>query len=132
MSATRQSQTPEPARGADDEFELYDLRVVVVGCRPGARMVCNHPVGSSFELRGEELHFPPGQPFPLYPLAALLPLLPAKQRPTHPNDWMTTDTEISCPDPHCGGVFRIERTGKRRFRHADVSDVPLRKGRMDR
>ena len=29
----------------------------------------------------------------------VLPLLPAKQRPTDPNDWMTTDAEVACPDP---------------------------------
>ena len=45
------------------------------------------------------LHLPPGQGFSIYSLAALLPLLPAKQRPTHPNDWMSTDAEVACPDP---------------------------------
>jgi hypothetical protein len=38
---------------------------------------------------------------------------------------MTTDTDIACPDPNCGGVFRVTRTGRRRFRHADVTVVPL-------
>ena len=107
----------------DDAFTLFDLRVEVIATdRP---MVCNHPAGDFFTLRGENLAFPPGQTFPLYPLAALLPLLPAKQRPTHPNDWMTTDAEIACPDPHCGGRFRITRTGTTTFRHADVTLVPL-------
>ena len=106
-----------------DEFTLYDLRVeVVAGTVP---MICNHKPGDYFELCGENLSFPPGQTFPLYPLAALLPLLPAKQRETHPNDWMTTDTEIACPDPHCGAIFRISRTGSRTFRHGDVTAVPL-------
>ena len=58
-------------------------------------------------------------------LAALLPLLPAKQRPTHPNDWMTTDSDIACPDVHCGAVFRILRTGTRTFRHSEESAEPL-------
>ena len=107
----------------DDRFELFDLRVTVEGSdKP---MICNHPEGAWFELQGENLVFPPGQTFPLYPLAALLPLLPAKQRDTHPNDWMTTDAVIACPDPHCGGRFRITRTGRRAFRHADVTAVPL-------
>lgn len=107
----------------DDSFTLFDLRVETVATdRP---MVCNHPAGSWFTLRGENLEFPPGQTFPIYPLAALLPLLPAKQRPTHPNDWMTTDAEIACPDPFCGGRFRITRTGTTTFRHADVTLVPL-------
>jgi uncharacterized repeat protein (TIGR04076 family) len=108
---------------SDDSFTLYDLRVEVIATdRP---MICNHQAGDSFTLVGENLHFPPGQSFPLYPLAALLPLLPAKQRPTHPNDWMTTDAEIACPDPQCGGRFRITRTGTSTFRHADVTAVPL-------
>ena len=106
-------------------FRLYDLRVETVAHPEGKPFVCNHPVGSFFEVRGENIHFPDGQPFPLYPLAALLPLLPAKQRETDPNDWMTTDAVIACPDPHCGGRFRITRTGTREFRHADVSRVPL-------
>jgi uncharacterized repeat protein (TIGR04076 family) len=117
-----------PAKGAlmpraSDEFTLYDLRVEVVA--KAGRMVCNHKAGDYFELSGENLSLPPGQTFPIYPLAALLPLLPARQRETDPNDWMTTDTEIACPDPHCGAVFRITRTRKRTFRHADVSAVPL-------
>ena len=107
----------------DDAFTLYDLRVEVVATeRP---MVCNHQAGAFFELKGENLSLPPGQTFPIYPLAALLPLLPAKQRVTHPHDWMTTDAEIACPDPHCGGRFRIIRTGTSTFRHADVTAVPL-------
>ena len=108
-----------------DEFTLYDLRVEVVACR--GKMVCNHRIGDYFELSGENLSFPPGQTFPIYPLAALLPLLPAKQRKTHENDWMTTDTDVACPDPLCGAVFRISRTGERVFRHADVTAAPLRK-----
>ena len=108
-----------------DDFVLYDLRVEVVG--PQSGMVCNHKAGDYFELSGENLSFPEGQTFPLYPLAALLPLLPAKQRETHPNDWMTTDTDIACPDPHCGAVFRITRTGQSGFRHGEVTRVPLRR-----
>jgi len=107
----------------DDRFSLYDLRVEVIGSEQP--MVCNHQVGDWFELVGENLRFPPGQSFPLYPLAALLPLLPAKQRMTHPNDWMTTDAVIACPDPHCGGRFRITRTGRSTFHHGEVTRVPL-------
>ena len=107
----------------DDSFTLYDLRVEVVATdRP---MVCNHRPGDSFELSGESLSFPPGQTFPLYPLAALLPLLPAKQRMTDPNDWMTTDMLVACPDPNCGARFRITRTGTTTFRHSEVTVVPL-------
>jgi uncharacterized repeat protein (TIGR04076 family) len=108
-----------------DRFELYDLRVEVeAGERP---MVCDHRAGEYFEVFGELIVFPEGRrSFPLDPLAALLPLLPAKQRPTDANDWMTTDAVVACPDPHCGGRFRITRTGKRSFRHGETTAVPLR------
>ena len=105
-----------------DEFTLYDLRVEVVDCR--GKMICNHRIGDYFELSGENLSLPPGQTFPIYPLAALLPLLPAKQRKTHQNDWMTTNTDVACPDPHCGAIFRISRTRERVFRHGDVTAEP--------
>jgi uncharacterized repeat protein (TIGR04076 family) len=108
---------------AHDEFTLYDLRVEVVGAEED--MVCSHRPGDYFELSGEELSIPEGQTFPLYPLAAILPLLPAKQRPTAETDWMTTDTEIACPDPLCGARFRISRIGTTTFRHGDVTRVPL-------
>lgn len=109
----------------NDEFTLYDLRVEVVATeRP---MVCRHRVGDAFEVHGEHLVMTGGGSFSIYALAALLPLLPAKQRPTHAHDWMTTDAEVACPDPHCGARFRITRLGLRTFRHADVTVVPLRR-----
>ena len=46
----------------DDAFELYDLRVEVVAPE-GARIFCNARAGDWFEVRGEMLHFPPGQGF---------------------------------------------------------------------
>ena len=109
---------------SDDSFELYDLRVEVVAPE-GVRILCGAKPGDYFELKGEMLHLPPGQGFSIYSLAALLPLLPAKQRPTHPNDWMSTDAEVACPDPNCPSRFRIARTAKRTFRHGDVTAVPL-------
>ena len=107
----------------DKTFTLFDLRVEVIAT--DLPMVCNHKAGDWFELSGENLRFPDGQTFPLYPLAALLPILPAKQRLTAPADWMTTDTDIACPDPHCGARFRITRIGTRTFAHGDVSVVPM-------
>jgi uncharacterized repeat protein (TIGR04076 family) len=108
----------------NEEFELYDLRVEVIAPE-GAKVQCNAIVGDWFEVRGELLHFPSGQPFSMYSLAALLPLLPAKQRPTHANDWMTSDTEVACPDPNCPTRFRITRLGKRVFKHGETTAVPL-------
>lgn len=110
-------------RQDDDSFELHDLRVEVVAPEGGA-IHCGAQPGDYFELRGEMLHLPEGQGFSIYSLAALLPLLPAKQRPSHPHDWMTTDAEVACPDPHCTTRFRITRTGLRRFSHAETTAVP--------
>jgi uncharacterized repeat protein (TIGR04076 family) len=121
---SRKSSTA-PTVTEDDAFELYDLRVEVVA-PPGARLLCGAKPGDHFELQGEMLHMPPGQGFSIYSLAALLPLLPAKQRPTHPNDWMTTDAEVACPDPNCPSRFRITRLGRRRFLHHEVSAAALR------
>ncbi|MGF1627458.1 MAG: TIGR04076 family protein [Alphaproteobacteria bacterium] len=107
----------------DDSFELYDLKVeIVAGDRP---TMGDYKPGDHFILSGEMMTLPRGQGFSIYALAALLPLLPAKQRETHPNDWMTTDVDIAGPDPHCGARYRITRIGKRRFRHGDTSAVPL-------
>ena len=109
---------------SDDSFELYDLRVEVIAPE-GATLYCGAKPGDSFELKGEMLHLPPGQGISIYSLAALLPLLPAKQRATHPNDWMSTDAEVACPDPNCPSRFRISRMAKRVFRHSEVTAVPL-------
>lgn len=114
------------AEMADDSFELYDLRVEVVAPEGGA-IYCGARPGDYFEMRGEMIHMPAGQGFSIYSLAALLPILPAKQRPTHRNDWMTSDAEVACPDPNCSTRLRITRTGLRRFSHAQTTAVPLPK-----
>ena len=131
MSNNTAHDTPDSANnGANDStgdnttFELYDLRVEVVAPE-GAKLYCNAQVGDYFEMRGEMVYFPPDQGFSIYSLAAIMPLLAAKQRMTHPNDWMSTDAEVACPDPHCPSRFRITRLGKRTFRHADTTAVPL-------
>ena len=108
----------------DDGFDLFDLRVDVI-VPPGARVLCGAKPGDHFFLRGEMLQLPPGQGISIYSLAAVLPLLAAKQRPTHPNDWMTTDADIACPDPNCPTRLRISRLGLRRFRHAETTAVKL-------
>ena len=108
---------------SDDTFELYDLKVTV----EGDNFVCRHHVGQGFLVEREDLVFPEGGRFSLYALSAILPLLPAKQRPTHAHDWMTTDALIACPDPNCGAKFRITRTQKRVLSHAECTVVPLEK-----
>ena len=68
-----------------DDFWLYDLRVeTIVGDRTA---VCRHVEGESFRVEGELLIFDEGQKVSMYALAALLPVLPVKQRMTSPKDW---------------------------------------------
>ena len=107
-----------------DGFELYDLRVEVIAPE-GARLYCGAKAGDSFELRGEMLHLPSGQGLSIYSLASVLPLLAAKQRVSDPQDWMSTDAEVACPDPNCPSRLRITRLGKRLFRHDETTAVPL-------
>ncbi len=57
--------------------------------------------------------------------ASVLPLLAAKQRPTHANDWMTSDALIACPDPNCPSQLRIVRTGLRKFNHSETTAVGI-------
>ena len=109
----------------DDKFELYDLKVEIEkGDRP---FVCSHKEGDYFLAQGENLIFPANNSFSLYALSALLPLIPVKQRMTDKNDWITTDEYVACPDPNCGALFHITRTGKRVFSHGEVTIVPLEK-----
>jgi uncharacterized repeat protein (TIGR04076 family) len=119
------------AAGPQDcaEFELYDLRIEVIG-PPGRPIYCGARLGDYFELQGEMLKLPPGQGFSIYSLAALLPLLAAKQRMTDPNDWMSTDAEVACPDPNCPTRFRITRTGTRRFARSQVTATALDPGNL--
>ena len=111
---------------SDDSFELYDLRVEVVAPE-GAKLYCGAKIGDYFELKGEMLYLPPGQGISIYSLASVLPLLAAKQRETHPNDWMTSDADIACADPNCPSRLRITRLGKRKFRHSETTAVKLDK-----
>jgi uncharacterized repeat protein (TIGR04076 family) len=113
----------------DDTFQLFDLRVRIEEIR--GTCTCDHQPGDHFELKGGKLSFPPGQSFCVYALASSLPLLPTKQRPLHPNDWMSTDARVICPDPLCGVVMVIERTGERTVHHGDVSAVPLNRADDD-
>ena len=109
---------------ADDSFELFDLRVEAV-IPEGKPIYCGAKPGDYFELKGEMLSLPAGQSFSIYSLASVLPFLAAKQRPTHANDWMTSDAEIACPDPNCASRLNIVRLGKRRFSHGETTAVPL-------
>jgi len=124
VAGSGRSGVTAPAGSGSAEFELYDLRVEVVG-PAGETIYCGAKLGDYFELHGEMLKLPPGQGFSIYSLAALLPLLPAKQRVTDPNDWMSTDAEVACPDPNCLTRFRITRTARRRFTRSTVTATSL-------
>lgn len=111
-----------PTERPDDAFELFDLEVSVEGDEAG--FVCSHETGPAFRVVGENIVFDHPGRFSLYALAALLPLLPARERPTHPNDWITTDSLVACPDPYCTARFHIRRTRRRTFSHAACTVVP--------
>lgn len=107
----------------NDQFELYDLKVVVEKIE--GNCTCNMSVGDCFHLRGGKLSLPDGADFCLYALQSAIPLLPAKQRLNHPADWMETDARVICPDPACQLIMRIDREDKRVLDHDDVSATPL-------
>jgi uncharacterized repeat protein (TIGR04076 family) len=102
------------------ETVVYDLRVVVD--RVEGRGVCGMEPGDYFDLvASNELRLPAGKHFCIYALAAVLPLLSAKQRQNPPGDWIEHDTEVCCPDPDERVVMRIERTGRSRLRTTDLT-----------
>ena len=45
---------------------------------------------------------------PINALQAVLPLLPAKQRPLADGDWLKEDSHVICPDPAGNVILRIE------------------------
>ncbi len=98
----REAAPRSPAVGGT----LPNLRVVVDQvkgkCTSGMRP------GDHFLLRSGRLYLPPGRHFCLYALHAALPLLPAKQRASRPDDWLSGEDRVICPDPAGNVVLRIE------------------------
>ncbi|EGX88967.1 4Fe-4S ferredoxin, iron-sulfur binding protein [Cordyceps militaris CM01] len=139
----------------DETFELYDLKVEVVcppgerilcGAKAGDYFtlegeLLSLPPGQSISIYSlgrlysqSSFLLPFAFIFPSLAAcyraadcseASVLPLLPAKQRVTHKNDWMTTDALVACPDPSCPSKLRITRTGIRTFTHAETTAVGL-------
>jgi uncharacterized repeat protein (TIGR04076 family) len=102
------------------DMELYDLKVVVD--RIDGRSVCGMQVGDYFELTNSaEIRIPTGKHFCIYALAAVTPLLPAKQRELPENDWLEKDSLVCCPDPEERLVMRIERTRKVKLASGDLT-----------
>lgn len=98
--------------GDGDTTDLYDLRVVVD--RIEGRSVCGLQPGDCFDVtRSSQVTIPDGGHFCLYAMAAVLPLLPAKQRALDDGDWMAQDSYVACPDPDERLIMRIERGARR-------------------
>lgn len=96
---------------AGGTFRLFNLRVSVVEIR--GKSVCGLSVGDYFEVRdSSRVVIPEGKHFCLYALAAVLPLLPAKQRAMDPNDWLASESLVACPDPEEQLIMKIERLGQ--------------------
>jgi uncharacterized repeat protein (TIGR04076 family) len=86
------------------------------------RSVCGLAVGDYFELvESARVRIPEGRHFCIYALAAVLPLLPAKQRQLPASDWLEQDSLVCCPDPEERLVMRIERIGERVMRSEDLT-----------
>lgn len=103
---------PEPDPETQQQTtSTYDLRICVD--RIEGRSVCGMQVGDYVELtRSSQLRIPEGKHFCMYALAAVLPLLPAKQRELPQSDWLEQDSYVACPDPDERLIMRIERHGK--------------------
>lgn len=108
-------------KNAPDEFDLYDLKVVVESIK--GNCTCNMTEGDYFCLEGGKISLPENADFCLFALQSVIPLLPAKQRQNHPADWLETDSRCVCPDPACKLTMRIDRVKKRRLKHDDVSPI---------
>jgi uncharacterized repeat protein (TIGR04076 family) len=102
------------------DMRLYDLRVTVE--RIEGRSVCGLRVGDYFELvESSQVRIPEGRHFCVYAMAAVLPLLPAKQRQLPAEDWLEQDSLVCCPDPEERLIMRIERIGERVLRSEDLT-----------
>ena len=88
---------PEPTSG--------DLKIVVESiegrCNEGVQ------IGDWALLRDSSLYL--AQPFCLYALQAVLPMLPAMARPLQPDDWMVKENAVICPDPLVNVILRVEK-----------------------
>lgn len=114
------SDAAAPADGPDATMTLFNLKVTV--CEIKGRSVCGMNLGDYFEVRNsDQLSLPDGQPFCLWAIQAVLPLLPAKMRRLAPSDWLEQDSLACCPDPEEGLLMRIERTDEVTLRTGDLT-----------
>jgi len=114
------SGEPHTEPDTEPDMELYDLRVTVEEIN--GRSVCGLSVGDYFELtESSRLRLPPGGHFCVYALAAVLPLLPAKQRKLPDRDWLERESLVACPDPDERLIMRITRTARRSLRSSELT-----------
>lgn len=104
--ATDAPAVEETASATGAESKLRDLRGVVEEVK--GKCTAGMKPGDHFILRSGRLYIPAQGHFCLYALHAVLPLLPAKQRPLEDGDWLKRDSRIICPDPAGNVVVRIE------------------------
>jgi uncharacterized repeat protein (TIGR04076 family) len=108
------------SRAKSDISSLYDLRVTVDHIE--GRATCGLQPGDYFELtESSRVRIPPGRHFCAFALAAVIPLLIAKERKLPSGDWLEQDTFVACPDPEERLVMRIERTRRRRIPTGDLT-----------
>ena len=107
-------------RGTRHTTSLYDLRVVVD--RIEGRSVCGLSAGDYFDVtESSRLRIPEGKHFCIFALAAVLPLLAAKERELPDGDWLEVDSYVACPDPDERVIMRIERVRQRRIPTEDLT-----------
>ena len=100
---------PSPTPEVVPDEPLEDLEVTVARVRGRCR--AGMEVGDGFQLRSGRLYIPGSRGFCLHALQAVLPLLPAKQRPLPENDWLKHDSLVICPDPEGNVIMRIATAG---------------------
>ena len=84
--------------------------------------MCGLKPGDYFEVtESSRVRIPEGKHFCMYALAAVLPLLPAKQRKLPAGDWLERDSLVACPDPDDRVIMRIERIRRRRIPTEDLT-----------
>ncbi|KQQ06382.1 hypothetical protein ASG06_04120 [Rathayibacter sp. Leaf185] len=106
-------------QGSPDDMALYDIDVVVD--RIEGRSVCGMRVGDRFGVTESSRLSTTSGHFCLYAIQAVLPMIPAKQRPLPAGDWLEKDSEVACPDPEERLIMRIERGELRSMRSEDLT-----------
>jgi uncharacterized repeat protein (TIGR04076 family) len=120
------TSVPPPASEQEDEgagatdMQLHDLRITVD--RIEGRSVCGLQPGDYIDVvRSNEMRLPEGKHFCMYAFAAVLPMLPAKQRDLPACDWMSKDSYVACPDPEERVIMRIDRIGISKLNSGDLT-----------